>query len=396
MRKISADYIFPITSAPIKNGVVEVDEHGFILNVSEASTSDNVDRYEGIICPGFVNTHCHLELSHMRSQVSEQLGMGGFIKEIISKRDSFSEQEIKKAIEIAEAEMITNGIVAVGDISNEALTFEQKAKGNIKYHTFIEVFDLHPAKAKDVFERAIKHRDKLSELSTFNFQLATSIVPHAPYTVTDTLFKLIAQEAIKSNSIVCIHNQESLAESEFYMTHTGTIAESFTKMGIDLSYFPQTGLNSLQTIFPKLPLSQKILLVHNTYTTEEDIVFAQNSKLQTPDLYWCTCPNANLYIENKLPNYDIFLKHNCTVTIGTDSLASNKRLSVLDELKTITKHYPKISLETLLLWATKNGADYLGFHQLGSIEKGKQPGLNLLSNIENGALTNKTEVVKLI
>jgi cytosine/adenosine deaminase-related metal-dependent hydrolase len=102
-----------------------------------------------------------------------------------------------------------------------------------------------------------------------------------------------------------------------------------------------------------------------------------------------------LYIENKLPDYNLFIQEKARVTIGTDSLASNWSLSVLDELKTITKHFPEIPLQTLLTWATKNGADFLGFNQLGTIEKGKKPGLNLLKNVDRLKIARETEVVKL-
>ncbi len=176
----------------------------------------------------------------------------------------------------------------------------------------------------------------------------------------------------------------------------------------------QTGLNSLQSTLPFLTYASKLLLVHNTFTSRNDIKLAEKqirnqesgitnpgsrSKIQNPKsqiLYWCTCPNANMYIENKLPNYNYFIEENVCVTIGTDSLASNRTLSVLDELKTIVKQYPEIPLQTLLLWATKNGADFLGFAQLGTIEKGKRPGLNLLKNIDGLKITSKTEVLKLI
>ena len=400
MRKISADYIYPIASEPIKNGVITVDDDGVIVDVCKENQETSVEFYEGIICPGFVNTHCHLELSHMRAQVSENLGMTGFIKEIITKRSTFSEEKIQQKIAAAEAEMIQNGIVAVGDISNNNSTFKQKSKGNLLYHTFIEAFDLNPDKAEEVFKKAINLKNKLRELSTLNFELLTSIIPHAPYTVSEKLFELISEEAIKNNSILSIHNQESIGESELFISHSGPMFEAFSKMGIDMSRIPKTGLNSLRTTLPKLPASQKTLLVHNTYTNEEDIIWAENrfntqySILNTQYLYWCSCPNANLYIENKLPDYNFFINANARVTIGTDSLASNWSLSVLDELKTISKYYPQIPLQTLLTWATKNGADFLGFPQLGTIEKGKKPGLNLLKNVVGG-INEKTEVLKL-
>ena len=393
MRKISADYIFPIASQPIKNGQISVDDHGTVLEVSGPSsiippTSDI--HFEGIICPGFINTHCHLELSHMRSQVSEKTGMMGFIKEILSKRSAFTEQEIQDAIADADSEMIKNGIVAVGDISNNNDTFNQKAKSSIFYHTFIEVFDFNPDKAAEIFASALNLGNQLKQLSS-------SIVPHAPYSVSEKLFRLIAEEAVKKNSIISIHNQESLAESELFISHSGPMFEAFSKTGINMELIPKTGVNSLRTTIPKLPLTQKTLLVHNTFTTKEDIRWlnSPDSRLPTPNLFWCTCPNANMYIENKLPNYNIFIEENACVTIGTDSLASNWSLSILDELKTIVKHYPQIPLQTLLTWGTKNGAEFLGLNQLGTIEKGKKPGLNLLKNVDGMRITEKTEVLKL-
>lgn len=394
MRKISADYIFPIASEPIKNGIITLDKDDVIVEVSagiQHPTSD-IQHFEGIICPGFVNTHCHLELSHLKGKISEKKGIAGFVSELVPTRNQFTEEQILNAIEDAESEMIKNGIVAVGDISNTNHTFKQKAKENLLHHTFIEVFDLNPDKANEVFEKALKLK---AELSIINSSL--SIIPHAPYTVSDKLFELIKTDAEKNNSILSIHNQESEAENELFISKSGKLFELFTKMGINLDYIKTEGKNSLQSIFKKLPLSQKILLVHNTFTSKEDILFVKSKeKNQKSKVFWCTCPNANMYIENKLPDYNLFIKENLKITIGTDSLASNWSLSVLDELKTIAKHFPEISLQTLLTWATKNGAEFLGVNQLGTIEKGKKPGLNLLKNIDGLKINDKTEVVKLI
>lgn len=399
MRYISADYIFPIASEPIKNGVIAVDDNGAISKV-ERSISEvknkrsEIEFYKGIICPGFVNTHCHLELSHLRSQVSESKGMTGFIKELLSKRFSFSEEEIQQAIADAETEMIKNGIVAVGDISNNNSTFKQKAKGNLLYHTFIEVFDLDPDKAEEVFENAKKLENELQQILNTKSLILNSITPHAPYTVSEKLLKLINNHAVKNKSIISIHNQESEGENELFISGTGIMADTFKAMGINTDLW-KTGINSLQSTLPLLPKELKTLFVHNTYTSLEDIQFV-NQQSSIVNQFWCTCPNANLYIENKLPNYQYFINEGARVTIGTDSLASNWSLAVLDELKTITKHFPQIPLQTLLLWATKNGADFLGFDQLGTIEKGKKPGLNLLKNTDGLKITDATKVINLL
>lgn len=418
MRRLSADYIFPIASEPIKNGVITVDNHGTILSVDHPTKDSKTEQYEGIICPGFINTHCHLELSHMRSQIPENLGMAGFIRAIISARTQFSEEQIQDAIAAAEKEMIENGIVAVGDISNNSSSFKQKAKGNLLYHTFIEVFDLNPEKAEESFNKGLALMQKASQISSLKPVVSRvepsqiSIVPHAPYTVSESLLKRINEHALKNNSIISIHNQESEAESELFISQSGAIYETFKAMGINTDVLRKTGENSLKSTLWHLNYASKVLLVHNTYTSRDDIMWAQKEmedgkwKMEKShishltshisNLYWCTCPNANLYIENRLPDYNLFIEANATVTIGTDSLASNRSLSVLDELKTISKYYPEIPLQTLLLWATKNGADFLGFDALGTVEKGKKPGLNLITGPDGLKITTNSKVSKLL
>jgi cytosine/adenosine deaminase-related metal-dependent hydrolase len=392
MRKITADYIFPLASPPIKNGIVTIDAEGTILDIiaSEGLSDSSIEYHPGIICPGFINTHCHLELSHLRSKLAEQTGIPGFISELLRKRSDDHEDTIQSAIADAEAEMIRNGIVAVGDISNNAASFNQKAKGNLYYHTFIEVLAMDPERASEVFENG---KQLSSEL--FYIQLSNSIVPHAPYTASEKLLKLINEHAFPNNDIICIHNQESLAERELLISGSGSLFETFKSFGFTPEKMRITGKGSLPSTLPFLNKASKILLVHNTFTSREDLKWIKEAGIRNQELYWATCPNANLYIENKLPAYDLFISENLKMTIGTDSLASNWSLSVLDELKTITKFYPQISLETLLTWATKNGAEFLGLAQLGTIEKGKKPGLNLLKNLEGRKITERTEVVKL-
>ena len=396
MRHISADYIFPISSEPVKDGVISIDDDGTIIEIKPKSEilkpKSEIEYHKGIICPGFINTHCHLELSYLYKHISENAGMTGFIKELVSKRFTFSEEQIQQSIIDAEAAMIKNGIVAVGDISNNNSTFNQKSKGNLLYHTFIEIFNMDDAKAEDTFNKG-----KELQLSIINYQLSTSIVPHAPYTMSETLLKLINEYARENKSIITIHNQESEGESELFISKSGIMVEAFKAMGVNTDLMRRTGINSLQSTLPFIKDANKILLVHNTFTSREDIRFALSTvNCQQSTIFFATCPNANIYIENTLPDYNLFIEENVPVTIGTDSLASNWSLSILDELKTITKHYPTIPLQTLLTWSTKNGAEFFNFNQLGTIEKGKKPGLNLLKNTDGMKITAETEVVKLV
>ncbi len=403
MRFITADYIFQISSLPIKDGVVVVDDDGTIVDVlstvdSRRSTVDKIEAFRGIICPGFVNAHCHLELSHLKGKLTEGKGLPVFIKEILALRNA-STDSIEEAMIAADAEMFRNGIVAVGDISNTNHSISVKQKSKIKYHTFIELFDLNPERAEMQFEQGIKlmeEFDKASKLRTPNSELRTSLTPHAPYSVSSKLLKLINKYAYENDSLISIHNQETSSENEMFLHGKGTLYETFQNLGVDLSWFRPTGFNSLASTLVHLPKCNKMQLVHNTFTTAEDITWAHLYSMMT---WWCTCANANLFIENKIPDYKIFVDAGCRMTVGTDSYASNWSLSILDELKTISQHAPFIPLETLLRWATLNGSEFLGFNkEIGSIEKGKKPGLNWIKyvDLEKLMLTEDSEVEKIL
>jgi cytosine/adenosine deaminase-related metal-dependent hydrolase len=389
MRKISADYIYQGNTNPIKNGVVIFDNNGVIidlLNPSETNINwDEVDKFEGIICPGFVNTHCHLELSHLKGKVSEATKLHGFVKEIISIRDTSSEEERHNAIILAEEEMLKNGIVAVGDISNGTSTFSFKENSQLQYHTFVEVFGSDPKIAKAAFNHS-----KEVYNSYFDKQRA-SITPHATYSVSDNLVQLINAHAIENDSLISIHNQETASENTFFKEGKGAMFDFLNIAEKTNNQFIPTGKNALPSFLGKYKNLNKTLLVHNTFTQKEDIDWTTNFD---GEIYWCFCPNANKYIENQQPNYSLFATEKCT--LGTDSLASNWSLSILDEMKTIAKKDANISLETLIKWATFNGAEFLGFEQLGSIESGKKPGLNLITNVLELRLSDKSVIKKII
>lgn len=416
MRFLSSDYIFPVSSPPVRNGVLVVDTNGKILELYGKEHNlpvEKIEKYRGFICPGFINTHCHLELSFLKGKIKEKTGIIGFIKELIANRNRSSSEEILQAIKDAEQEMICNGIVAVGDISNDNFSFKQKSYGNLRYHTFIELLAIHPDKADIAFERGKK---LMEEYRGINQGGSCSFALHAPYTASITLIKKTVEYVHSNCSILSIHNQENQAESDFFTGNSNAMREVFDFAGINIDFWKPTGVNSLRSTLPRFPHHPRLLLVHNTFTTIDDIRYAKilyNNNSQTSNipmvtgqvkhqtdnaLYWCFCPNANLFIENRLPDYDAFIKENCNITIGTDSLASNNSLSILDEMKTISLHAPHIGFEKLLQWATVNGAEFLKFDkEFGTLEKGKKPGINLLRNVdvERQMLKLVSEVVKL-
>ena len=391
MRKISADYIFSVNAAPIKEGVVVIDEEGKVLSVDSRSQHElaSLEIHKGVLVPGFINTHCHLELSHMKSKVDTGTGLIPFISNVVKFRD-IPQDEIDAAILQADQEMYEAGIVAVGDISNKADTAACKQKSKIRYYTFVEMFDFLQE------DWAQQEYDKYYEV--FKAQAGEngnkkSCVPHAPYSVSKGLFQLI-NASNSADSTISIHNQETMEEHRLFVDKSGDFLNFYKGFDIGMDHFNPIGKGSIYYALQEMDAAQRTLFVHNTTTTAEDIQAAQawNSRV-----YWASCPNANLYIENRLPNYQAFLDCDAKVTIGTDSLTSNWQLSILEEMKTIQRYQSYVSFETLLQWATINGAEALGMEQeLGTIEAGKTPGLVLLNLDDQFVLQKETTAHRIV
>lgn len=387
LKYLAADWIFPVNNLPIKNGAIAVDHDGEIKEIFTADEVEKLDviveKFIGAIVPGFINTHCHLELSHMLAQIPQRTGLVAFVQQIISSRQADAEK-IDIAMRNADKQMFENGIVAVGDISNQIASKEIKQRSKIYYHTFVEAMGFNPQRANVIMEYATGIKNEFTPL-------AASVVPHAPYSVSPQLFALINEAAEKEDALISIHNQETTNENDFFQDKSGGFLALYKFLGLDIEFFKPTGKTSLQSWLPYIK-KQKTLLVHNTVSSKADIIFAKQSH---QDLYWCLCPQANLYIENSLPDIDLLIDEEVKITLGTDSLASNKQLSILSEMKTLQQH-KNVSFEKLLQWATINGAEFLGLTSLfGSIEVGKKPGLNLIQLSEDFKIEND-QVIKLI
>lgn len=360
--------------------------------VEATEAGEDIERLKGILSPGFINAHCHLELSHMKGLIPKHTGLVDFILKVVNERH-FEEQQILAAIDNAEKEMYQNGIVAVGDICNNTLTISQKQKGRLRYHNFIEASGFIPAFAQDRFNKSLAILDEYR--SIVNDQLST-INPHAPYSVSPEMLGMINE--LPNNNLLTIHNQEIAAENELFEKGEGDFLRLYKEMGIDISFFKPSGKSSLQTWLQYFIKGQSIILVHNVATSEADIEFV---KLQTPNpklqIYHCLCPNANLYISNSLPDVNKLIQQKCDIVLGTDSLASNDQLSIFEEIKTLQKNFPELNLQTLLQWATINGANALQMDKTqGSFEKGKQPGLVLIEGVEKLKTNNNSSAKRIL
>jgi aminodeoxyfutalosine deaminase len=381
-RKLKADHIFDGEKL-LTEQVLVISEDGVVQALLPNDEAGDAETFPGILSPGFINAHCHLELSHMKGKIPEKTGLVDFVFKVVTERN-LPDEEIYDAIAKAEDEMIANGIVAVGDICNNILTLPQKLKNRLLYNNFIECSGWLPEVAKERFNRAAT----IAASFTIHHSPFTSIVPHAPYSVSEQLWQLMMPGF--DGKIITIHNQETMDENNFFINGSGDMNRMYAAMKIDNSHHVPTGNTSLQSYYTKLTRAEKIIFVHNSFTSREDLDFIngkgkmENREGETvnrkPETFFALCINANQYIEGVVPPIELLRKNDCNIVIGTDSLASNHSLSIADEIKTIRKFFPLIPLEEILKWATKNGAIALGRDDiLGSFEKGKKPGVILLS-----------------
>ena len=371
MRFLSANWIYPLHISPIKEGVLQVSDEGKIINIFESRSkvpSDKLEIFKGLLCPGFVNAHCHLELSHLKGIAEKGKGILDFISRV-KKRNEFKNEEIQNSIIQAEQQMIKNGIVAVGDICNTTDTLSQKQKGNLLYYNFIEIFQINEFFFKETLTSANVIRDKFR-----NSGMKATIVPHAPYSVPPKLMEEISNSFDNKDDLFTIHMQETNLENQFFEKKEGKLFEWLENINASSEIWKDRD-NSIDAL--KELGRKKMILVHNTFIKKEDIT----------DNYYCSCPKANLYIENSLPDYSIFSPEK--LCVGTDSLASNNSLSIMEELLIIQKN-SDFDLNTLLKIACKNGAEALGFENLGTFDKGKKPGVNLIPDF------NKAKTTKII
>jgi len=375
MKRFSAQYIITNISSPLKRGVITIDDDGTIINIEDTEGDlkerHSVSFYNGIIIPGFVNCHCHLELSHMKDTIVKGGGLEEFLEKIRTTRDETSERIIASALS-ADNDMCRDGTVLCADICNTSVTFEIKKKSRILYINLLEVFGIDPDKAKlriDSINKVAQAAEKMN--------LPYSIVPHTAYSTSLPLFRLLKKKS-EMNKITSIHFMETPGEKSFLNNHSGPLFNSFKRTG----FFPSrldTVKSHEDAVLNEITPSGNLILVHNTFVEKDTI----RKIKKRGNIFWCLCPNSNIYIENKFPPLPLLLREGCEIVIGTDSLASNTKLNILEELKTLQLNFPSVSIEELVYWATLNGAKALGEeNRFGTLEPGKKPGLLLLQNVD--------------
>jgi len=390
-RSYSAQYIFTNTGPPLKRGIVTVDDSGRIVNIEdtggELRESRAVEFHNGIIVPGFVNCHAHTELSYLRGQITGRKGLGYFLRHLNQLRDNFTGDTLMP-IRAADKEMYDEGTLLCADICNTSDSFGIKKESSITYISLLEVFGIDPQKAG-------KRMDSLAMLTreAEEHEVTFFPVPHSVYSLSLPLLRMLKEKSA-SNRVTSLHFLETEGEREFIEERRGPLLDIYRQAGWLVSR-PETAASHSSAVLDEITSSGNLILVHNTFVTREII----NKVSKRKNLYWCLCPCSNIFIEDAVPPLPLLLEEGCEIVTGTDSLASNSRLSILEELKCLQHHYPSADLGEMIRWATINGARALDRDsEYGKLAPGMRPGLVLLKNVDlqNMKLTPESSAVRLV
>lgn len=391
VNRITAGFVYSLDSEPIRKGFVEYEDDGTIIRTGECASEEEV--MPGAIVPGFVNAHCHVELSHLHKKFRKGTGMAGFIDQINELRDwagfEVKQQLVRKWMD----KMWNDGVSAMADISNDDASFDVKKSHPMYTRTFLEVFGSEP----EMCEGVMKDVRALNELAD-KAGIDAAPTPHSCYTMSPQLLSASAAAGLESGYL-SYHSQESQEEEDLLMSGSGAMYENRKRSG--MSTPPVTGESSLKYFIDRLaavkpaPYDENILLVHNVCLQQSDI---DALRKVMNNAFFAICPLSNIFIHNALPPIGLMRKNGLAIALGTDSLSSNDDLDMVKEMACLHENFPEVPMDEILTWACLNGARFLGKEdRLGSLSAGKRPGIVHITGIDaDGYVTSESKSRRII
>lgn len=368
--KFSADLIFTGKGKPLRNWVVETTEKGLVVGLYENTNMQDVQYYPGIICPGFINSHIHLELSGARFE--NKSGLKGFLEEMKQWLEEDHQYPNYHEIRKQDENLFEQGIQFCFDISNTAKTINTKKSSLINYFTFLEIYESLSEDTEKKFEETLKLFDCFVQEG-----LLASVVPHSFYSVSDRMMNLFKAYNIENKSLTSIHFKEHLKENMLYdwkhEVYKSLNNNYLQKFGNKFQSTEQSA--HLESLFDS---DQRILLVHGIYLdrndTEKILKQHKNSAL-------CVCPTSNILLENRMTSRQTLELFSDRVFIGTDSQASNPEMNFLNEIFLFQENYD-VKIFDVLKRVTSDPAKFFEMEKMGNIAPGNSPGLVLISSVD--------------
>jgi len=370
--RISAGLVWPVSSSPIANGAVLVGDDGRILDVGPDSRVPRPPSLvscaapDAVLLPGFVNTHTHLELTHLRAAVPEP-DFFEWIQHIRRSKAATSGEQFIAAAKDGLREAWAAGVTTVGDTGDTGAAVHALSELGGRGVVYQEVFGPHPDQADDAMSGLREAVGRLRGLAGPRVSIGVS--PHAPYTVSAGLFGRVAEWARAERLPLAMHLGESPAETAFVTESRGPFAELWRKRGIplpDAAPSPFVYLDQLGVLGPDM------LVIHGAQASATDV-----DLLRLRGVRVALCPRSNSRHGHGEPPVRRYLEAGVVCGLGSDSVASVGRMDLFAEARAAARLAP-LDGPALINLMTLGGAAALGLDaQVGSIEAGKWADLAL-------------------
>jgi cytosine/adenosine deaminase-related metal-dependent hydrolase len=352
----TARWIFPVAAPPLERGTVTIAGDKIVAVEPHGTRRPDVDLGNVALLPGFVNAHTHLDLTGARGVCPPTPDFTQWLRHVIAFRGLRGPEEVQTDIATGLAECLRFGTTLIGDISAAGASWELIGHASCRAVVFCELLGLTNDRVDTAWAEveawSSKHEDRV--------QFRRGLSPHAPYSVHQALYDLVAQHWMP----VATHLAETQAELELLRFHEGPFVD-FLKQ---LKVWNPSGLAVHPT---HIWLPTRAILVHCNYL-DPATPFLQGKSV-------VVCPRTHAAFGHPHHPFPEMLKRGVRVALGTDSLASNPDLDILAEARFLHEHYPEVEPAMLLRMLTLSGAEALGFDTVtGSLTPGKSADLVVL------------------
>ncbi|MEK7699795.1 MAG: amidohydrolase family protein, partial [Planctomycetota bacterium] len=364
---VRAKYLISTPGRCIENGAVAVEGAKIhrvgLWGEMEAlpGIEKIIDLGNAVIIPGLINAHTHLDLTNLHNRIKATNNFTHWVFQVIVARMRWKDEDYASSIEKGAKLCIESGVTTVADISNTGHAFSVLKNSPLRKVIFKEIIGLRPEQAADIMK---KLKEELSQVKT-DALLSVGLSPHAPYSVSRELYQAASGFAGESRMPVCTHLAETQDEIEFLTKGTGSFPTFLRQIRALPDAWKPPGTTPVRYLNELGVVNNRTLLIHCNYVSDEEVAILQSSGASV-----AFCPGSHRFFGHTNHPVQRFLDAGINVGIGTDSLASNDTLSVLDELKSLSTNHA-LSPQTLISMATINGAKAIGLEsKVGQLREG--------------------------
>lgn len=357
---------------PLRDAAVVLDASGKVEAVGaraalrERFPQASWQTQRGILLPGLVNAHVHLELSALRGQTRSGGGFGPWVTSVMEARARLAPEQDAEAIEGGVSELLRAGTVAVGEVTNSLAPVSALASAPLLGRVFHEVYGVRREAGEAMLAAAQAAR---AALGAWPENLSYAPSPHTLYSLHPDVVRQIL--ALTRGQRTSLHLAEHAAERAYLRDGGGPFAEFLRARGLPAADWPPPGLSPVAYARQLGALGPEVIAVHLCAAAREEL--ARVAESGAPAVL---CPRSNLFIELKLPPLFDVLELGLRPGLGTDSLASNTTLDVLAEAAALRDRFPQAEAGVLFSMACWFGAVALGLsHRVGALAPGLAPGL---------------------